>query len=235
MSTEHVSEHDLEYGPTPEGAKHEHTDIDPGVGYKFAMWLGVSMLISVGIVYGAFRLFEAQESAASRRAVAYPLAAGQHLEPPTPNLQRQPFKDIYELRLGENEKLAAYGWVDKDGGVTRIPIDRAMEDRLAPEGGGERNRHRVPGTRRVAPLAGVGEQRGDPALDRFVRIRSGGGLRVNDPRELGDEPRAVGNGPCLRRVGERRETSGDRNVLDDRLGRAQGYRRREHRAADDEQ
>ena len=29
MSTEHVSEHDLEYGPTPPGAKHEHTDIDP--------------------------------------------------------------------------------------------------------------------------------------------------------------------------------------------------------------
>jgi hypothetical protein len=141
MSTEHVTGHDLEYGPTPEGAKHEHTDIDPGVGYKFAMWLGVSMLISVGIVYGAFRLFEAQESAASRRAVAYPLAAGQHLEPPTPNLQRQPFKDIYMLRQGENEKLTSYGWVDKGDGITRIPIDRAMDVMLQrgfparPEGG----------------------------------------------------------------------------------------------------
>ena len=31
------------------------------------------------------------------------------------------------LRQGENEKLTSYGWVDKDGGVTRIPIDRAME------------------------------------------------------------------------------------------------------------
>ena len=127
MSTEHATGHDLEYGPTPEGAKHEHTDIDPSVGYKFALWLGVSMLISFGMVYGAFRLFESQERAAGRQAVAYPLAAGQQLEPPTPNLQRQPFKDIYQLRQGENEKLTGYGWVDKDGGVTHIPIDRAME------------------------------------------------------------------------------------------------------------
>ena len=48
-------------------------------------------------------------------------------EPPSPNLQTQPFKDVYQLRQGENEKLTSYGWVDKDGGVTRIPIDRAME------------------------------------------------------------------------------------------------------------
>ena len=127
MSTEHATGHDLEYGSTPPGAKYEHTDIDPSVGYKFALWLGVSMLISFGMVYGAFRLFESQERAAGRQAVAYPLAAGQQLEPPTPNLQRQPFKDIYLLRQGETEKLTSYGWVDKGDGITHIPIDRAME------------------------------------------------------------------------------------------------------------
>ena len=142
MSTEHATGHDLEYGPTPEGAQHEHTDIDPSVGYKFALWLGVSMLISFGMVYGAFRLFESQERAAGRQAVAYPLAAGQQLEPPTPNLQRQPFKDIYLLRQGETEKLTSYGWVDKGDGITRIPIDRAMEVMLqrgfpARPGGGD--------------------------------------------------------------------------------------------------
>ena len=41
MSTEHVRhEHDLEYGPTPPGAKHEHTDIDVNVGYKFGVVAG---------------------------------------------------------------------------------------------------------------------------------------------------------------------------------------------------
>jgi len=127
MCTEHVSEHDLENGPTPPGAKHEHTDIDPQIGYKFASWLAVAMLISAGIVYGAFYFFEGREKTASSNAQAYPLAVGQLKAPPFPNLQTQPFKDLYQLRQGENEKLASYGWVDKDGGVTRIPIDRAME------------------------------------------------------------------------------------------------------------
>ena len=125
--SEHVDPHDLEYGPTPPGAKHEHTDIDPTIGYKFASWLLVAMLISAGIVYGAFRLFERQERAAGTLAQKYPLAAGVHKDPPTPNLQNQPFKDIYLLRQEETEKLTSYAWVDKEGGVTRIPIDRAME------------------------------------------------------------------------------------------------------------
>ena len=125
--SDHVDPHDLEYGPTPPGAKHEHTDIDPTIGYKFASWLLVAMLISAGIVYGAFRLFERQERAAGTLAQKYPLAAGVHKDPPTPNLQNQPFKDIYLLRQEETEKLTSYAWVDKEGGVTRIPIDRAME------------------------------------------------------------------------------------------------------------
>ena len=127
MSTEHVSEHDLEYGPNPPGAKYEHTDIDVNVGYKFALWLSVAMVISIGIVYGAFWFFEGRTQDANVVAQKYPLAVGQHREPPAPNLQKQPFKDVYELRLGEAAKLSSYGWIDKDGGIARIPIDRAME------------------------------------------------------------------------------------------------------------
>jgi hypothetical protein len=126
MSTEH-DEHDLEYGPTPPGAKHEHTDIDTSVGYKFGLWLVVSMLISAGIVYGSFWFFEGQAKTADSLAQKYPLAIDRVREAPRPNLQNQPFKDIYQLRQGENQKLTSYGWVDKEGGVTRIPIDRAME------------------------------------------------------------------------------------------------------------
>ncbi|MDP2054522.1 MAG: hypothetical protein Q8L75_12855, partial [Acidobacteriota bacterium] len=59
MSTnEHLNPHDAEYGPNPPGAQYEHTDIDTSVGYKFALWLFVAMLISVAIVYGTFWFFE---------------------------------------------------------------------------------------------------------------------------------------------------------------------------------
>lgn len=126
MSTEHHGT-DHEYGPTPPGAKYEHTDIDVSVGYKFGLWLGISMLISIGIVTGVFKLFESQQTSANALAQKYPLAVGQHKEPPTPHLQSQPFKDVYMLRQAEAEKLGSYGWVDKDGGIARLPIDRAME------------------------------------------------------------------------------------------------------------
>ena len=124
MSTEHVND---EYGPTPPGAKYEHTDIDVNVGYKFGLWLAISMFISIGIVTGVFKLFESQGHSANVLAQKYPLAVGQHKEPPTPHLQSQPFKDVYTLRQAEAAKLSSYGWVDKEGGVARLPIDRAID------------------------------------------------------------------------------------------------------------
>ena len=132
MSTEHADPsrgadgHDLEYGPTPEGAHYEHTDIEPAIGYKFALWLSVAMVLSFGIVYGAFWFFDRQARTANidRR---YPVAAGVTRPVPTPNLQTQPFRDVYMLREDEAKKLQSYGWVDQDGGVTRIPVERAME------------------------------------------------------------------------------------------------------------
>ena len=127
MSTKHVNEADLEYGPNPPGAKYEHTDIDVAVGYKFATWLAVAMVISIAIVYGTFWFFEGQEQSANTAAQKYPLAVGQVKAPPAPNLQTQPFRDIYSLRQAEALKLESYGWVDKEGGIARLPIDRAME------------------------------------------------------------------------------------------------------------
>lgn len=126
MSTE-TSIHDIEYGPNPPGTTYEHTDIDPGVGYKFAVWLSVAMLISAAIVYGTFWFFDGTEVKSDTAAQKYPLAVGRTKEAPLPHLQTQPFKDVYQLRLGEDKRLESYEWVDKEGGVTRIPIDRAME------------------------------------------------------------------------------------------------------------
>lgn len=133
MSIEHVRDEDLDYGPTPPGAKYEHTDIDPAIGYKFATWLTVAMVLSFAIVYGTFWFFERQAKSAGATAQQFPLAqpqpGGERTERPrpTPALQTQPFLDIYSLRQGEADRLSTYGWVDKEGGVARIPIDRAMD------------------------------------------------------------------------------------------------------------
>jgi hypothetical protein len=122
-----MNEADREYGPTPEGAEHEHTDIDPTIAGKFAIWLSIAMLISAAIVYGSFWFLEGNELEANRNAQVFPMAAGLTREPQGPRLQTQPFKDVYMLREAERERLTTYGWVDQGGGVVRIPIEDALK------------------------------------------------------------------------------------------------------------
>jgi hypothetical protein len=47
--------------------------------------------------------------------------------PPEPRLQEHPREDLSELRAREDEILSSYGWVDRNAGVVRIPIDAAMK------------------------------------------------------------------------------------------------------------
>jgi len=121
-----IHEADLEYGPTPPDAEYEHTDIEPSIAGKFALWLSIAMVLSMGIVYGTFWWFEGRAKGADQAAQLYPLAVGQVKEPTGPRLQAQPFKDVYQLKAAEREKLTTYGWVDQASGVVRIPIEDAM-------------------------------------------------------------------------------------------------------------
>jgi hypothetical protein len=42
-------------------------------------------------------------------------------------LQVQPQTDLERMRATEEAILNSYGWVDREAGIVRIPIDRAME------------------------------------------------------------------------------------------------------------
>jgi hypothetical protein len=47
--------------------------------------------------------------------------------PALPRLQSKPASDLGAYRRTQQEKLSSYGWVDKNAGIARIPIDRAIE------------------------------------------------------------------------------------------------------------
>ena len=128
-----MSDADLEYAETPEHSEYERTDIDPAIASRFAVWLAIAMLISGAIVYGTFWFFEGREHTLNEQARLFPLAVGQQKEPPTPRLQTQPFKDVYQLKQEQLEKLNSFGWVDQASGLVHIPIDEAM--RLVTERG----------------------------------------------------------------------------------------------------
>ena len=46
---------------------------------------------------------------------------------PEPRLQVDASKELRQMRAAEDAALSSYGWVDKDAGIVKIPVDRAME------------------------------------------------------------------------------------------------------------
>jgi hypothetical protein len=48
-------------------------------------------------------------------------------QPPEPHLQVDPRQQLLDLRAAEEEILSTHGWVDETNGLTRIPIDQAMD------------------------------------------------------------------------------------------------------------
>ena len=78
------------------------------------------------LTYVLFRYFESREG--RRVTPEYPLAAAQtNRVPPEPRLQTDPREDLREMREQEDAVLESYGWVDRNAGVVRIPIDEAIK------------------------------------------------------------------------------------------------------------
>jgi hypothetical protein len=80
------------------------------------------------IVYGMFRYLASRPVS---RGVSNPMAeTNQQQVPPEPRVDDHPQMELQQLRDEEDHLLSTYGWVDKEKGIVRIPIDRAMELQL---------------------------------------------------------------------------------------------------------
>jgi hypothetical protein len=113
----------LEHHENP--AHHEESDVN----IRAILGFGASLIVVAAVIhlliYGLFTYFDSREGV--KVPAEYPLAASQgHHEPPEPRLQTDPRQDLADMRAKEDEVLGSYGWVDKNAGVVRIPIDTAM-------------------------------------------------------------------------------------------------------------
>jgi hypothetical protein len=108
---------------------HQTSEID----LRGVAWMTVCLVIAVMAVLvtvgGLFSLFKRQY--ASESAPSGITTAGRL--PPPPRLQNNPASDWQQLLETENAKLNSYGWIDKNAGMIRIPIERAI-DLLAQRG-----------------------------------------------------------------------------------------------------
>jgi len=105
---------------------HESSDVNIRAIFGFGFGLLVTGVVIHLLVWVLFGYFNARES----RAVApeFPLAVTQEPRvPPEPRLQTNPRQDLSDLRAREDQTLRSYGWVDRNAGVVRIPIDQAIK------------------------------------------------------------------------------------------------------------
>jgi hypothetical protein len=105
---------------------HEESDVNIRGILGFAVGLIVVAVVIHLLIYVLFGYFDSREG--RKVTVEYPLAAGQGDRlPPEPRLQTNPRQDLLDLRAREDEVLGSYGWVDRNAGIVRIPIDAAMK------------------------------------------------------------------------------------------------------------
>jgi hypothetical protein len=109
---------------------HELSDLRPGYVGLFAIGLAVTLglvlVLTVLLMHYKTALHEERET-------PLPRLAREREAMPQPRLQIEAHRELREMRAGEETVLNSYGWVDRDAGIVRIPVERAMAI-LAEEG-----------------------------------------------------------------------------------------------------
>ena len=102
----------------------EKTDASPrGLLYFVLVMAAILAAISLFLIL-LFKHYERSENPTP--FVAAPFAGTQPLPPP-PRIQPLPGVDMQSYDQSQQNLLNTYGWVDKQNGIVRLPIDRAME------------------------------------------------------------------------------------------------------------
>lgn len=104
---------------------HEERDVSAGPIALSVVGLavvGVAALVAMLLLFTVLARWQAAQSNPPS-----PLAATYGLkEPPAPRLQTDPRQDLVDLRARDGAAIHSYAWVDKQAGIVRIPVERAI-------------------------------------------------------------------------------------------------------------
>jgi hypothetical protein len=144
-----------------------------GINYRGILWfmviLTVTTVVCQVLMWGTLKFFieDADKNDAARAPMAAPMATpalvcdnmvvpGPGGTMPPPYLQTREPLGLESFRASEDEILTKYGWVDKNEGIVRIPVERAkalLLERGIPGGKPMAPGAAVPGAAGVVPAA----------------------------------------------------------------------------------
>jgi hypothetical protein len=105
---------------------HEESDVNVSAIIRY----GIGLLVIAAFLHLFLWWLQGTYSRQNERAQTqvYPLAAGQQDRlPPSPRFQENPQQELQDLLAKQKALLEGYGWINKDEGVARIPIEDAMK------------------------------------------------------------------------------------------------------------
>lgn len=106
-----------------EGVRHEIRDAN--IPALTAFGVGIVLTIAATMLF-CFVIFRIYQNTMPMGQPATPYASSRQL-PPEPRLQTSPRMDLEDYLDTQRNELGGYGWVDRQNGVVRIPVERAME------------------------------------------------------------------------------------------------------------
>jgi len=112
--------HDI--NPSHEG--HEHRDVNLRAVMIFGLGLTLLVVITYFVLLGMFTYLERRQKASDQ---SHSIFVNTPTLPPEPRLQVTPAQDLKQVRADEEKILSTSGWIDRDAGIVRIPIQHSME------------------------------------------------------------------------------------------------------------
>jgi hypothetical protein len=109
-------------GGAPAEPGYETRDVSTSGLLKFAASLAVIIVI---VSFGMKWTFGYYAKTQNLGPTVTPFE-NERIIPPLPRLQVLPQKEIHDYWEAEQGLVNSYGWVDRQNGVVRIPVDRAM-------------------------------------------------------------------------------------------------------------
>jgi hypothetical protein len=104
---------------------HERKDVDVPALFTIAFLLLLLGIVIFIVVTSMMHYFKAHEPTVTAGRTNIPETQGEEF--PQPRLEVKPGASLIELRAAEDADLNSYGWIDRNAGTVRIPIDRAMQ------------------------------------------------------------------------------------------------------------